>query len=239
MYKPPFTGIRRNATSPQPSKAGAGHTSRPGTFNHDCPVLPRAGAVPKKAGPTIQLADYQQGEMADARNVDKRKEVVHSPMALMSTLGDKNNPEFLKTMEDAKTTEVWIFPEECTGTFISGSGLAYDGVLIIGINGRQWPLRPGKNRIPGFVFEALEDIRDMQARFKNKLAPAKGSGRSVVFSDGRSGMSRSSARMISNPNVFNDSRLGRPGIVDSSVASQAAEMGRINREAYFKSLTKS
>lgn len=237
MYKPPFSSFKKAAPDPmQPIGSRVGPSAKPGgTKVFECPTVSKVGTGPVKQQPRVQLVDHRKVRM-QASNVDRRKDIVDTPTATMSTAAADKNLEFETELETAKTHEFWVFPEECTSVFMDKrTGLAYANVCLIGINGRQWPLFPGNNRAPAFVYEALETHRELQKRYKQKIAPPKSSGRSILFSDPRSGLGRTGGKMITNPNIFNDSMLGRPNVYDSSQDAKAAAMIRQHREISLKS----
>jgi hypothetical protein len=234
MYKPPFTSFKRPNADPSLPTARVGTpAARPGSKVYDCPVISKGGAGPVEQKPKVQLVDHRKVRQQE-RNVDRHKDIVTTPMATMSTASDESNKEFTDALEDAKMAEFWVFPEECTSVYMNKvSGLAYANVCLIGINGKQWPLFPGNNRAPGFVYEALEDNRELKKRFQSKLAPPKSSGRSVILSDPRSAIG-GRGRMMTNQELFNDSMLGRPNYYDSSQDTRAANLIRQHREAALK-----
>lgn len=238
MYKPPFTSFKQPKADPmQPPAARVSQKAAPGSKTYDCPVIKKEGNAPFKPAPRIQLVDPRKVR-EQASNVDRRKEIVDTPMATMSNANDKENQEFQKTAEEAKMAVFWVFPEECTSVYMNKiSGIAYPNVCLIGINGKQWPLFPGNNRAPGFVYEALEDHRELARRYKQKIAPPKASGRSVMFTDPRSTVSGKigGGRINSNQDIFTDSLLGRPNSYDTSRDFQASEMVRRAKEKFLKS----
>jgi len=149
---------------------------------------------------------------------------------LRALIRNENNKDFIDQTETAKMHEFWVFPDECTTVWMDKrTGIAYPSVCLIGINGVHYPLFPGNNRAPGFVYEALEDIRELQRRYKEKIAPPK-TLRSVSLSDPRNTASRTRAHMMTNPQIFNDSMLGRPNYYDVSQDNQAANLIRQHRD---------
>lgn len=207
--------------------------NRTGGSTVNCPVISRGGNGPAKAGPTIKLIDHRDVRQ-QAGSADRRKDLVNTPEVTMSDTAESANLQFLKEQEEAKMHEFWVFPEECTGVFMDKkTGLAYANVCIIGVNGRQYPLFPGNNRAPSFVYEALEDNRELRRRFKEKLAPPKSTGRRVLFSDNRSRVG-GHGEMLTNQAVFSDSMLGKPNFYDRGINQNASELIRQNRQKYFK-----
>jgi hypothetical protein len=230
MYKPPFSYFKKTGEDPRPPLARVSpSTPQAGKAVFDCPVISKGGKGPAKQGPTVKLIDHRKVRQHE-NSADRRKDLVNAPEITMS---DKAvNPEFVKETDEAKLHDFWVFPEECKGVFMDKrTGLAYANVCIIGINGKQWPLFPGNNRAPGFVYEALEDHRELSRRFKQKLAPPKNSGRSVRLSEPRS---RVGEKVLSNQEVFNDSLLGKPNFFDRGIDSNATQIIREAKQKYFK-----
>lgn len=232
MYKPPlstFLKVSRDPMQPPGAKIVAANQTSNGYKVYECPTVKKPGqGVEKK--PRVQLIDHRKVRL-EGRNIDRRKELVNTPSIELSTIGAIDNPEFETELETAKEHTFWVFPHECTDVFMNKkSGLAYANVCIIGINGRQWPLFPGNNKAPGFVYEALETKRELNKRYKEKIAPPIASGKSINFSNSKSAFNR----MQTNSNIFNDSMLGRPNHFDSSINSQASQLIRQARTEALK-----
>lgn len=233
MYKPPFSSFKAPKADPmQPLSARVSPKPQAGQRVHEAPIIRKPGHT--QPNPRVQLIDPRKVREQQS-SVDRRKDLVNTPEITMSSQSHQDNPEFIEQTEKDKKHEFWVFPDECTTVWMDKrTGLAYPSVCLIGINGVHYPLFPGNNRAPGFVYEALEDVRELQRRYKEKIAPPKAAGRSISFSDPRSTASRTRANMISNPNIFNDSMLGRPNAYDSSQEIAAANMIRQHREQALK-----
>jgi len=228
MYKSPFSSFKPPKSDPmQPLAARVTPPALPGQKVHTAPVIRKPGHT--QPNPRVQLIDPRKLRMQQS-DTDRKKDLMPTNGITMSQQSHEDNKDFIDQTETAKMHEFWVFPDECTTVWMDKrTGIAYPSVCLIGINGVHYPLFPGNNRAPGFVYEALEDIRELQRRYKEKIAPPK-TLRSVSLSDPRNTASRTRAHMMTNPQIFNDSMLGRPNYYDVSQDNQAANLIRQHRD---------
>lgn len=233
MYKPPFSSFKAPKADPmQPIAARGGPKPPPGQRVYEAPVIKRESQAPVQA-PRVHLIDPRKVR-ENQSSTDRRKDLVNTQGITMSDQSHGDNLKFVQETEEAKLHEFWVFPEECTTVWMDKrTGLAYPNVCLIGINGVHYPLFPGNNRAPGFVYEALETARELQKRYKEKIAPPK-TTRSVILSDPRSVATRDRANMMTNPKIFEDSMLGRPNHFDISRNVKAAQLIQQHRAQALK-----
>jgi hypothetical protein len=71
-------------------------------------------------------------------------------------IGDKNDLDTLDKLEKETQVEVFLTQEACPDFLVDNTtGKITPNVKSICINGTQWNLVPGKNRVPASVYELL------------------------------------------------------------------------------------
>lgn len=87
-------------------------------------------------------------------------------------VADANMATTVMDFHHAPEEEVLIDEFECDD-FLTDSQKGVQMVRLIGINGVQYPLKPGKNKVPRPVYEAYINQLDDATRVKKALTPAE------------------------------------------------------------------
>jgi hypothetical protein len=230
VYKPPYT-VGQRQKSLLPSNPGDKPTSGYSKSNVvDCEVIPRPGKGNQSNKiPVAKLVDHRDVRMKE-KPWDRKKDLVTTEANTLSTCSDRENPAFQKELEETKMVDFWIFPEECDDQFFDKrTRLVYRNIMSVTINGRHYPLFAGNNRAPEFVYEAVENAREMRNEFRRKLAPSS-KLKSVILSHSASHSSRSGTSIMTNQEIFKSNVLGRPNVYDGALVSQANDMVRRARK---------
>lgn len=238
MFTPQFPNSSRR-TNPLPTRPpalpNAPAPQQGGPRSVDYRAMRRTPVREKQPG-GIKVLDHRDLRMQAERG-DRRRDTLDIPTTALSYASDTSNPEFVhKILPEAeeKMVDIWIEPNECTDIYVNKlSGIEIRNCKVIGINGRQWPLLPGNNRVPWIVMEAVETGRELNSRYKSRIAPSY-KNRKVMFNDPRSSVK---SGYHTNYGIWRqDSMLGQPGVADGSVIARATDLHRQHKEAYLKSL---
>lgn len=201
----------------------------------DCPVVSRAGQNRPAPQPLVRMVNPDEIRMQEERK-NRREDTVTQAGQMMTNDEMVVNRNFIdEVLPNAKMVKIWVDSHECKGTYISKkSGIAYDGVLLIGVNGRHYPLLPGNNLVPDFVYDAVETWREMSGRLKNKITPPVSRGMMNMGHGSVAG--GTSVHFGVNKKAFQDSMLPSPFMCDAGVNLQASQIMRNHREAALKEM---